>query len=64
MHSDIEQEGLYQNYKSGDPRGSGSDLRVGPKWSLMKCVKLNIFNFLNSFQIWYEASLGQWALKL
>ena len=30
MHSDIEQEGLYQNYNSGDPQGSGSDPRVGP----------------------------------
>ena len=30
MHGDVEQEGLYQNYKFGDPRGRGSDPRAGP----------------------------------
>ena len=29
MHSDVEQEGLYQNCKFGDPRGRGSDPRAG-----------------------------------
>ena len=31
MHSDVEQEGLYQNCKFGDPGGRGSDRGVGGK---------------------------------
>ena len=30
MHGDVEQEGLYQNCKFGDPSGRGSDPRAGP----------------------------------
>ena len=29
MHSDVEQECLYQNCEFGDPRGRGSDPRAG-----------------------------------
>ena len=29
MHGDVEQEGLYQNCKFGDPRGRGSGPRAG-----------------------------------
>ena len=32
MHSDVEQKDLYQNCKFGDPRGRGSDPRVGQTW--------------------------------
>ena len=30
MHSDVEQECLYQNCEFVDPRGRGSDPRAGP----------------------------------
>ena len=45
MHSDVEQEGFYQNCKFGDPRGRGSDPRAGPNLVHSVCVKhlYNIF---------------------
>ena len=60
---------FYQNCKFHDPRGRGFSIRVGPKWSLMKCVTIEHFELLdnyhsNSFQIWDEASLGQGAHQL
>ena len=53
---------FYQNCKFHDPMGGGLGIRVGPKWSVMKCVN-TIKHFL-TFQIWHEASLGQGAHKL
>ena len=39
MHSDVEQEGLYQNCKFGDPRGRGSDPGRGQTWYIVYMCK-------------------------
>ena len=45
MHSDVKQEGLYQNCKFGDPRGRDSDPRAGQTWYIVFICKnlKNIF---------------------
>ena len=38
MHGDVEQEGLYQNCKFGDPQGKGSDPRAGPYTNVVNLI--------------------------
>jgi hypothetical protein len=46
MHSDVEQEDLYQNCEFHYPQGRGFAPRAGPNMMYSVCAHLNIFNFL------------------